>query len=602
MCSFTAGACRSETFTHSLFPMRLSLLLACCWLSAPGLRAQPAPLQKDIAAVLAEIKAFEKQAWLSDSSRNHVLRAQTESSFQAKGVFFKKIEAELQAIDQKTLTFEDGVNWELLHHEVLDEVAEYEFKTYLNPLQTDAGFHARLASRGNTSLHSTREAEQYLLVLKDIPRYVNENLQLMRRGIKLGITQPREVLNGYETSYTLHIVATPEQSVFWQPFAHKPTAISAADWTGLQARAKTIISADVVSSYRTIQAFFDREYLPKARASLGASKFPNGAAYYENRVRHFTTTGLTSEQVYQLGLREVVRIRGEMDSVIRKVKFAGDFKAFIAFLRTDPQFQPKTADELLKDAAFIAKNIEGKLPALFGKLPRQPFTVVPVPAYLAPNYTAGRYSGAGIGSTRAGEYWVNTFNLPSRTLYTLESLTLHEAVPGHHLQTSLAQELTNLPEFRRNLYINAFGEGWGLYSEYLGHEMGFYQDPYSLFGRLTYEMWRACRLVIDVGIHTKGWTRPQAVAYLADNTALSLLEVNTEVNRYILWPGQALAYKIGELKIIELRHRAEAALKEKFDVRAFHDMVHSNGSVTLSILEKMTDRFIEQQQAGKKKS
>jgi uncharacterized protein (DUF885 family) len=255
----------------------------------------------------------------------------------------------------------------------------------------------------------------------------------------------------------------------------------------------------------------------------------------------------------------------------------------------------------LKDAAFIAKTVEGKLPSLFGKLPRQPFTVVPVPEHLAPNYTAGRYSGAPISSTRAGEYWVNTSNLPNRTLYTLESLTLHEAVPGHHLQNALTQELTTLPEFRRNNYINAFGEGWGLYSEYLGHEMGFYKDPYSLFGRLTYEMWRACRLVIDVGIHSKGWTREQAVAYLADNTALSLHEVNTEVNRYILWPGQALAYKMGELKIKEMRQRAEVALKEDFDVRAFHDMVLSNGTVTLSILEKMTDRFIQQQQEKTKK-
>ncbi|MCC3154620.1 DUF885 domain-containing protein [Hymenobacter sp. BT770] len=302
-----------------------------------------------------------------------------------------------------------------------------------------------------------------------------------------------------------------------------------------------------------------------------------------------------------MGLQEVSRIRAEMDKVIRDVKFKGDFKAFVSFLRTDPQFHPKTGDELLKDAAFIAKTIEGKLPALFGKLPRQPFTVVAVPEYLAPNYTSGRYSGAPISSKQAGEYWVNTSNLPNRTLYTLESLTLHEAVPGHHLQKSLTQELPNVPEFRRTLYINAFGEGWGLYSEYLGHEMGMYKDPYSLFGRLTYEMWRACRLVIDVGIHTKGWTREQAVTYLADNTALSLLEVNTEVNRYILWPGQALAYKMGELKIKEMRRKAEAALQADFDVRAFHDMVLSNGTVTLTILEKMTDRFIKEQQEKAKK-
>ncbi|OGX89245.1 hypothetical protein BEN47_07555 [Hymenobacter lapidarius] len=582
--------------------MRLPLLLVCyCLLGTTGLQAQPQALQKDMAAALAAIKAFEKKEYRADSSRNHVLRAQTESSFSAKGLFYQKIAAQLQGINKQSLSFEDGINLELLNHQVLDELGEYRYKSYLNPLQTDAGFHSQLASRGGTTISTKKDAEQYLLMLQDIPRFVDENLQLMRRGIALGITQPREAMKGYETSYTQHIVATPEESTFWKPFAKKPAAISEADWVALQDRGRAVITKDVISSYQRIKTFFDREYLPKTRSTLGASGFPDGRAYYEDRVRHYTTTNLSSEAVYQLGLQEVARIKGEMETVIRDVKFKGNFKEFIAFLRTDPQFQPKTADELLKDAAFIAKRVEGQLPALFGKLPRQPFTVVPVPEFLAPNYTAGRYSRAPISSTRAGEYWVNTSNLPSRTLYTLEALTLHEAVPGHHLQIALTQELSNLPEFRRNLYINAFGEGWGLYSEYLGHEMGFYKDPYSLFGRLTYEMWRACRLVIDVGIHTKGWTREQAVAYLADNTALSLHEVNTEVTRYILWPGQALSYKMGELKIIEMRKRAESALKDDFDVRAFHDMVLSNGAVTLAILEKMTDRFIAEQQARAQK-
>ncbi|WP_084448071.1 DUF885 domain-containing protein [Hymenobacter roseosalivarius] len=565
-------------------------------LLANGAQAQQKAVQKDIAAALAEIKAFERQAWVRDSSSGQVLRSQTEETFVDKGKFYSKVEAELTAINKKALSFDDQINLELINHQVLDELAEYQYKTYFNPLQTDAGFHARLAGIGGTIITDKKDAEQYLIMLKDVPRYVDENMQLMRQGIALGITQPKEVLKGYETSYTQHLVATAEESTFWKPFSKQPASMAAPEWAAIQANARLVIRRDVIGSYQKLKTFFDQEYLPKARATLGASGFPNGRAYYEDRVRHFTTTNLTSEQVYQVGLTEVARIRGEMDKVIRDVKFKGDFKEFIAFLRNDPQFHPKTADELLKDAAFIAKTVEGKLPALFGKLPRQPFTVVPVPDYLAPNYTSGRYLGAPISSKRAGQYWVNTSNLPSRTLYTLESLTLHEAVPGHHLQKSLTQELTNLPEFRRNLYINAFGEGWGLYSEYLGHEMGFYKDPYSLFGRLTYEMWRACRLVIDVGIHAKGWTREQAVTYLADNTALSLLEVNTEVNRYILWPGQALAYKMGELKIKEMRARAEVALKEDFDVRAFHDMVLSNGSVTLAILEKMTDRFIKEQQ------
>ena len=575
-----------------------STLLAVAFFSllSFSLRAQQVPLHKDIQAALNEIRAFEKKAWTRDSASNRVLRSHTESAYLAKYELNQRIVAKLSVINKRGFSFDDEINLELLRHQVLDDVAEYQYKSYLNPILSDAGFHTNLAGRANTAINSKKAAEQYLTLLRDIPRFVEEHLQLMRRGLALGISQPKAILSGYENTYSQHIVARADESVFWKPFAKRPVAIAESEWKTLQAAAGAAIMKDVVGSYQKIKVFFEQEYLPGARVSLGASAFPNGKAYYNDRVRHYTTTALTSEEVYQIGLKEVGRIKAEMDQVIKDVSFTGDFKEFVTFLRTDPRFQPKSADELLKEAAYIAKQSEGKLPALFGRLPRQPFTVAPVPAYLAPTYTSGRYSGAPIASTRAGEYWVNTFNLPSRTLYTLEALTLHEAVPGHHLQTSLTQELTTLPAFRRNMYINAFGEGWGLYSEYLGHEMGFYKDPYSLFGRLTYDMWRACRLVIDVGLHTKGWTREQAVSYLADNTALSLHEVNTEVNRYISWPGQALSYKMGELKIREMRTKAETALKEDFDVRAFHDMVLSNGTVTLSILEKMTDRFIREQQ------
>jgi uncharacterized protein (DUF885 family) len=285
-----------------------------------------------------------------------------------------------------------------------------------------------------------------------------------------------------------------------------------------------------------------------------------------------------------------------MYDVLKKVNFKGSLQEFIAYLRTDPKFYATTPEQLLKEASYIAKRSDSWLPRFFGKLPRQPYGVEPVPAHLAPIYTAGRYSGAPLNSKRAANYWVNTYELKSRPLYALEALTLHEAVPGHHLQISLTKELDSLPRFRRNLYVNAFGEGWGLYSEFLGTEMGFYTDPYSQFGKLTYEMWRACRLVIDVGLHTKEWTREQAVKYLSENTALSLHEVNTEINRYISWPGQALAYKMGELKIRELRKKAEEQLREKFDIREFHDLVLSQGSVTLSILETMVEKWIEGKQ------
>jgi uncharacterized protein (DUF885 family) len=309
-------------------------------------------------------------------------------------------------------------------------------------------------------------------------------------------------------------------------------------------------------------------------------------------VKSFTTLDLTPEEVHAVGLKEVARIRAEMDEVIRQVGFTGDFAAFLKFLRTDPRFQPKTGDELLKEASFIAKRMDGKLPTLFKTLPRLPYTVEPVPDAIAPKYTAGRYVNAPVGSTRPGIYWVNTYALESRTLYTLEALTLHEAVPGHHLQIALQQELTGLPAFRRFAGISAFSEGWGLYAERLGLEAGFYQDPYRNFGRLTYEMWRACRLVVDTGLHAKGWTRDQAMDFMAQNTALSLHEIRTETDRYISWPGQALAYKMGELKIRALRQEAEQALGPRFDVREFHDVVLANGAIPLPVLEEQVRAYV----------
>lgn len=554
-----------------------------------------------ISAVLGEIKNYNTQERKKDSAAKQPLGTFTEVNFAKRYEFYKVAYEKLKNVDTGKISFDDQVNLELLKHDVRNELSEYVYRTYQNPILSDAGFHTGIASRGNTILNTKKDAEQYLIFLADIPRHVEQQLQLMRNGLKLGVSQPAIILKGYEATYNQHIVDSIENSVFWKPFAKRPVGINEDDWNKLRLEARESIRLHVIPAYKQIAVFFNKEYLPAARTSLGASAIPNGRTFYEDRVKHYTSTNLRPDEVFRIGEQEVARIRAAMETVIRDVKFTGSYKEFLAYLRSDPRFYATSAEQLLKEAAWIAKKADGKLPALFGKLPRLPYTVAPVPDYLAPTYTTGRYSGASVSGKRAGEYWVNTYNLPSRTLYTLEALTLHEAVPGHHLQICLTQELDSLPEFRRNLYINAFGEGWGLYSEYLGHEMGFYKDPYSLFGRLTYEMWRACRLVIDVGIHAKGWTRDQAVNYLADNTALSLHEVNTEVNRYISWPGQALAYKIGEIKIREMRQKAEAALTENFDVRAFHDMVLSRGSVTLSILEKMTDQFIKEELVKKAK-
>jgi uncharacterized protein (DUF885 family) len=349
----------------------------------------------------------------------------------------------------------------------------------------------------------------------------------------------------------------------------------------------------VVAGYAKLLDFTLDEYVPGARSTLGASELPGGEAYYAQRIRHFTTLDLAPEEIHEIGEREVARIRAEMEQIVREVGFEGGFAAFLDFLRTDPRFYAGTAEELLMRASTIAKRMDAQLPSLFKTLPRLPYGVAPVPDHLAPKYTGGRYVPAPQGGTQPGYYWVNTYALASRPLYVLEALTLHEAVPGHHLQISLANELEDLPSFRRHLYLSAFGEGWGLYSEWLGLEAGFYTDPYSDFGRLTYEMWRACRLVVDTGLHALGWTRDQAMDFLASNTALSLHEVETETDRYISWPAQALAYKLGELEIKELRREAEAALGERFDIREFHDAVLGSGSVPLPVLERIVRRWIE---------
>jgi uncharacterized protein (DUF885 family) len=500
---------------------------------------------------------------------------------------------ELGTIDRAALSAEDRINTEIFESQLRDYLASYDFGEYMIPLNADSGFHsdfARLAD--NVPLATVKDYENYIARLRAFPRYVSQHIDLMREGISRGMTLPRATLNGIEGTMQTHIVDDPAKSVFWPPFASFPTTVPASEQARLREAGRQAIVEAVVPAYTHLLDFMVHEYIPKARPTLAASELPNGRAYYDFLVHRFTTLDLTAEQVHQTGLQEVARIQKEMDEVIRKTGFQGDFAAFLKFLRTDPRFYAKTPEELLMHASFIAKKIDGKLPAFFKTLPRLPYGVQPVPDSIAPKYTSGRYVDAPKGSKQPGIYWVNTYALESRPLYNLEALTLHEAVPGHHLQVALSQELDGLPNFRRYSYISTFGEGWGLYSEHLGLEMGFYTDPYSNFGRLTYEMWRACRLVVDTGIHAKGWTREQAMEYMASHTALALHEVETETDRYISWPGQALAYKIGELKIRELRAKAERELGTAFDIRQFHDAVLLNGSVPMPVLAEAVDRYI----------
>jgi uncharacterized protein (DUF885 family) len=506
----------------------------------------------------------------------------------------RKFLERLKAIDPAGLDETDRESWALQRMKLEDAIREFELHHYRFPINADSGFHMELAQLpSQMPFDTTRDYENYVERLRALPEYVRQNTELLSEGLQTGWTLPKEALTGYEKTIEAHVVADPARSAFFKPFAAFPVGVPEQDRNRLREAGTKAIREDVVPAYRAFLEFMTRDYMPRARTTVGAGALPgNGPEYYAYLVRHFTTLDRTPEEIHALGLEEVRRIRAEMEEVIRKTGFSGGFADFLKFLRTDPRFYAKTPEELLKQASWIAKRIDGKLPSLFGRLPRQPYGVEPVPAEIAPKYTGGRYVGAPPGGKKAGTYWVNTYALESRPLYVLESLTLHEAVPGHHLQGALSAELTDLPPFRRFLYVDAFGEGWGLYSERLGLEMGLYTDPYSNFGRLTYEMWRACRLVVDTGLHSKGWTRRQAIDYLASNTALSLHECTTETDRYISWPGQALAYKMGELKLRELRRRAEEALGSRFDVREFHDRILGGGTVTLPILDARIDSWI----------
>ena len=518
-----------------------------------------------------------------------------EAAQQRRARFQEELLARLDGIDLDRLSREDQINLDIFRIQLDSRIASFRYRSHLIPILADSGFHTSFARLPeDVPLGTVRDYENYISRMQAFPLYMGEHIELMGEGLRTGFTQPQVILEGYEGSIQAQVVEDPTASVFYAPFQNFPSAVPEDQRERLRESGKRAIREAIVPAYREFLEFMVDEYRPGARTTLGASELTNGREYYAYLIRHFTTLDLTPDQVHEIGLKEVARIRREMDEVIREVEFEGDFDAFLQFLRTDPRFYPETPEQLLKEASYIAKKMDGKLPALFKTLPRLPYTVEPVPESIAPKYTAGRYVSAPIGSTRSGYYWVNTHALESRTLYTLEALTLHEAVPGHHLQNALRQELTELPDFRRFSSFNAFGEGWGLYSERLGLEAGFYTDPYSNFGRLTYEMWRACRLVVDTGLHAMGWTRQQTMDYLASNTALSLHEIRTETDRYISWPGQALAYKMGELKIRELREKAEKALGERFDVREFHDAVLLNGSIPLSVLEDQIELFIRE--------
>lgn len=500
----------------------------------------------------------------------------------------------LEAIDRSQLTPDEQISYDVYRRLKRDALAEFELGAWRMPITNREGFHIYFPElRREMPLASTDDYEDYLARLAAFGTYTDQHIEVLRRAIADGWTLPAVVLTGFERPIKAHLVDDPEQSLFYEPFRAFPSAIPPSEHARLREAARRAIRDVVVPAYARFLQFMRDEYVPAARGSEGISAVPGGREFYRHRVRKFTTLDVTPEQVHQIGLDEVARIRAEMEQVLRQTDFHGSLHELFEFLRKDPRFYARTAEELLKEVALVLKRMDGELPRLFRTLPRMPYGIRPVPDYVAPLTTAAYYSPPAGDGTRAGYYYVNTYALDSRPLYEIEALSLHEAVPGHHLQIALQQELRNLPEFQRFAGITAFVEGWALYAERLGLEVGFYQDPYSNFGRLSYEMWRACRLVVDTGIHYLGWTREQAIEFMAENTALARHNIVAEVDRYISWPGQALAYKMGELKIRELRARAEARLGPNFDLREFHDVVLSSGALPLDVLETKVERYLE---------
>ncbi|MCE7032193.1 DUF885 family protein [Lysobacter sp. GX 14042] len=536
----------------------------------------------------AEWSWRQAQFGRGEDSDNGRLYSVDPASQQARLEKWEQVLAELDTLDVGQLSPENRIHLAVYRPQLENLAAEVRLRGYEMPFNSDSSFWSSLAFMARRSMTGAADYRNYISRLNDVPRHFDQQIDNMRAGLARGFSVPHAVLDGRDVSIAMVAeLDDPTASPLYEPFKRMPASIPAAEQEQLREAAREAIRDSVVPAHQELLAFFRDEYVPQARTTLGASDMPGGEAYYAQQIREYTTLDLTPDEIHRIGLDEVARIRAEMDRVIAEAGFEGSFAEFIHFLRTDPQFYVDTPQELLNHAAWIAKRIDAVIGDYFGTLPRARFTIVPVPPEIAPFWTAGR----GGNNT----YWVNTYDLPSRPLYNLPALTLHEAAPGHAMQGALAAEQDVLPDFRRHTYISAYGEGWGLYVEKLGEEMGIYETPYQHFGRLTYEMWRAARLVIDTGVHAKGWTREQALAYLRDNTALSEHEVTTEVDRYISWPGQALSYKLGELAIVRLRGEAEQALGADFDIKAFHDMVLALGSVPLPVLEDQVRNWIADQ-------
>lgn len=502
----------------------------------------------------------------------------------------------IQKLERSQFAGQDVISYDLFLLDKKLNVEGQRFPAEYMPIDQMNGVQITLGQlAGSTPFRNAKDYEKYLARLAAFPRQIDQLIALMKRGIETKWVPPAAPLRSVPAQIEGQITDDPTKSPLFNPLARFPNDIPAAERARLSESGKRVIGESLTPALKKLDAFFKETYLPACRKDIGASSLPGGEAFYQYAIRRHTTTSLTAREIHEIGKREVARIRKEMEAIILQVGFKGSFQEFLTFLRTDPRFYYTKPEDLVAGYSYIAKQADGKLPQLFAELPRTPYGVRVIPDYEAPAQTTAYYQPGAADGSRAGVFMINTYKLNTRPKYEMEALTLHESVPGHHLQIARAQELKGLPDFRRNAVYTAYVEGWGLYAESLGGEMGLYANSYSKFGQLTYEMWRACRLVVDTGMHALGWGRQQAIDMMKENTAKTENDIVVEVDRYIVWPGQALAYKMGELKIKELRAKAKRELGERFDVRTFHNAVLDDGALTLDLLESRVDEWIAAQ-------
>jgi len=595
--AYSAIAAAAGVLALAALPTTASAASASAPATATATATSASALDAQFRAIADEEYAWRRNEIPSRAAKPSSLPDVSAATQQRRLAYWTEIQRRLNAISPDQLSPSERTNYAVYKHQIDNFVDDGRHRLYEMPFNSDSSFWSSISGMANQTFTSVEDYDRYLSQLRDTPRYFDQQIANMRAGLARGFTQPKASLVGRDVSILAVTEPTePQANPIYKPFIDMPSTISEADKQRLRAEAAQVIQQQVVPAHRTLLSFIRDEYVPGARDTLGANRLPNGDDFYQTQIRQYTSVNLTPDQIHQIGRAEVARIRAEMEAVMRSTGWTGSFAEFLTFLKTDRQFQYDKPEHLLWHGAWVIKKVDGKMGQYFNLKPRDTFSLIPVPPAIAPFYTAGRGGN--------GACLLNTYDLPSRPRYNIPALTVHECNPGHAWHGVLRREHAELPEWRSQAGISAFGEGWALYTEKLAVEMGIYEDAYEDFGRLNYEMWRAARLVIDTGLHSKGWTRDQAIAFLSENTALSDHEVGTEIDRYITWPGQALAYKLGEIEIVRLRRQAEAELGADFDIRAFHDHLLALGVATIPAMTAEMEGFIAQskQAAGARRA